>query len=137
MNRVLTTCMMAVIILVGAVLPAAADHSPNAAHEQLGTSNGAQYAMFVPKAWNGRPLEEDQAGGLDATGASTHRAIVAGGVRLGRDRSAEEFIDPGAVQRWQGAGRPPASDRGRRRFLAGHGVFTLHAAQRLFISPSF
>jgi pimeloyl-ACP methyl ester carboxylesterase len=31
-----------------------AHHSPRAVAEEIGTSNGAQYAMFVPNVWNGR-----------------------------------------------------------------------------------
>lgn len=54
MNRALTVCMLTVLLLAGVALPAVADHSPGAAAEQLGVSNGAQYAMFLPKAWNGR-----------------------------------------------------------------------------------
>lgn len=54
MNRALATCILAVLLVVGSAMPVVADHSPNSAAEQLGTSNGAQYAMFVPKAWNGR-----------------------------------------------------------------------------------
>jgi pimeloyl-ACP methyl ester carboxylesterase len=54
MNRVLTTCIVTVILIVGASVPVFATHSPNAAAEQLGVSNGAEYAMFFPKAWNGR-----------------------------------------------------------------------------------
>ena len=56
MTRALTTCVRAVAMVVGATSAVCADHSPNAAAEQLGTSNGAQYAMFMPKAWNGRLL---------------------------------------------------------------------------------
>lgn len=37
-----------------AAVPALADHSPLAVAEQTGVSNGAQYALFVPAAWNGR-----------------------------------------------------------------------------------
>jgi hypothetical protein len=54
MTRVLAPCILAVILAIGGAMPAGADHSPQAAAEQLGTSNGAEYAMFVPKAWNGR-----------------------------------------------------------------------------------
>src|SRR5688572_6144755 len=54
MKRRLTICMLAFALVCGIALPAVADHSPNAAAEQLGTSNGAQYAMFLPTAWNGR-----------------------------------------------------------------------------------
>ena len=54
MSRRLTVCMLAFALVCGIALPALADHSPNAAAEQLGTSNGAQYAMFMPTAWNGR-----------------------------------------------------------------------------------
>ena len=54
MPRLLTICLLAMILVGGVAVPAIADHSPNAAAEQLGTSNGAQYAMFFPKAWNGR-----------------------------------------------------------------------------------
>jgi pimeloyl-ACP methyl ester carboxylesterase len=56
MTRVLTMCLLAVAVVAGAATPVWADHSPNAAAEQLGISNGARYAMFVPKAWNGRLL---------------------------------------------------------------------------------
>jgi pimeloyl-ACP methyl ester carboxylesterase len=54
MNRAVATCLLMVILLAVSAAPTFADHSPNAAAEQLGTSNGAQYAMFVPAAWNGR-----------------------------------------------------------------------------------
>src|SRR5919201_2976278 len=54
MIRVFTTCLLAVSVLAGAATPVWADHSPNAAAEQLGTANGAQYAMFMPRTWNGR-----------------------------------------------------------------------------------
>lgn len=54
MNRLLTMCLLAIIMVGGLAVPAIADHSPNAAAEELGTSNGAQYAMFLPKTWNGR-----------------------------------------------------------------------------------
>jgi pimeloyl-ACP methyl ester carboxylesterase len=54
MKRVLTSCVLSVILLLGVSVPVFADHSPNAAAEQLGVSSGAQYAMFLPKAWNGR-----------------------------------------------------------------------------------
>jgi pimeloyl-ACP methyl ester carboxylesterase len=46
--------MLSVVLVLGAAVPAPADHSPNAAAEQLGVSNGAEYAMFFPKTWNGR-----------------------------------------------------------------------------------
>jgi hypothetical protein len=54
MNRALGTCILTAILVVGTVTPVVADHSPNAAAEELGTSNGAEYAMFMPKTWNGR-----------------------------------------------------------------------------------
>jgi len=54
MKRLLTTCALSVVVVLAAFLPALAEHSPNAAAEELGVSNGAQYAMFVPNAWNGR-----------------------------------------------------------------------------------
>jgi len=53
MKRTLGLCLLTLTLLsIPAV--AAANHSANAADEQLGVSNGAQYAMFVPAAWNGR-----------------------------------------------------------------------------------
>jgi hypothetical protein len=54
MKRLLMTCMLAAMVVVAAAMPVSADHSPAAAAEELGASNGAQYAMFMPKAWNGR-----------------------------------------------------------------------------------
>jgi pimeloyl-ACP methyl ester carboxylesterase len=54
MNRAVTTCVLMVILIAVAAVPVFADHSSNAAAEQLGLSNGAEYAMFFPKAWNGR-----------------------------------------------------------------------------------
>lgn len=54
MKRMLATGLLTSLLLAAVAVPAFADHSPNAASEQLGTSNGAQYAMFLPKAWNGR-----------------------------------------------------------------------------------
>lgn len=54
MHRALIIGLLAVMAIGAGAPPAAADHSPNAAAEQLGTSNGAQYAMFLPNAWNGR-----------------------------------------------------------------------------------
>jgi pimeloyl-ACP methyl ester carboxylesterase len=54
MMRGLSMCFAGLLVVIGAAMPASADHSPNAGAEQLGTSNGAQYAMFLPKAWNGR-----------------------------------------------------------------------------------
>jgi pimeloyl-ACP methyl ester carboxylesterase len=53
MTRSFWICMLA-LTLLGTPAVAVADHSANAADEQLGVSNGAQYAMFVPRAWNGR-----------------------------------------------------------------------------------
>ena len=54
MHRLLMVCLLTVTALGGLAVPANADHSPNAAAEQLGTANGAQYAMFMPRTWNGR-----------------------------------------------------------------------------------
>src|SRR5919108_4107170 len=54
MHRLLMVCLLIVTALGGLAVPANADHSPNAAAEQLGAANGAQYAMFMPKTWNGR-----------------------------------------------------------------------------------
>jgi hypothetical protein len=57
MNQFLATLALTVTVLLGAAGPVFANHSPNAAAEELGVSNGAQYAMFFPKvAWNGRLL---------------------------------------------------------------------------------
>ena len=53
MTRTLGICLLT-LTLLGIPAVTAANHSPNAADEQLGVSNGAQYAMFVPAAWNGR-----------------------------------------------------------------------------------
>src|SRR2546423_14962810 len=53
MTRPLGICLLT-LTLLGIPAVTAANHSPNAADEQLGVSNGAQYAMFVPAAWNGR-----------------------------------------------------------------------------------
>ncbi|PYO54766.1 MAG: hypothetical protein DMD84_01405, partial [Candidatus Rokuibacteriota bacterium] len=53
MKRTLGLCFLT-LTLLGIPAVTAANHSPNAADEQLGVSNGAQYAMFVPAAWNGR-----------------------------------------------------------------------------------
>ena len=53
MMRTLGICVLT-LTLLGIPAVAAANHSANAADEQLGVSNGAQYAMFVPAAWNGR-----------------------------------------------------------------------------------
>ena len=53
MTRTLGLCLLT-LTLLGIPAVTAANHSPNAADEQLGVSNGAQYAMFVPAAWNGR-----------------------------------------------------------------------------------
>ena len=53
MKRTLGLCFLT-LTLLGIPAVTAANHSPNAADEQLGVSNGAQYAMFVPPAWNGR-----------------------------------------------------------------------------------
>src|SRR2546429_8531532 len=53
MKRALGLCFL-IHSLLGTPAVTAANHSPNAADEQLGVSNGAQYAMFVPAAWNGR-----------------------------------------------------------------------------------
>jgi pimeloyl-ACP methyl ester carboxylesterase len=54
MNRAVTTCLLALILVVAAVVPVFADHSAHSAAEELGVSNGAQYAMFLPTNWNGR-----------------------------------------------------------------------------------
>jgi pimeloyl-ACP methyl ester carboxylesterase len=40
--------------LVAASAPVFADHSPLAIDEEIGVKNGAEYAMFLPAAWNGR-----------------------------------------------------------------------------------
>src|SRR5260370_29822860 len=53
MTRTLGICLLT-LMLLGIPAVTAANHSANAADEQLGVSNGAQYAMFVPAAWNGR-----------------------------------------------------------------------------------
>jgi pimeloyl-ACP methyl ester carboxylesterase len=42
------------LAVVAASTPVSAGHSPRAVAEQLGAANGAQYAMFLPAAWNGR-----------------------------------------------------------------------------------
>jgi pimeloyl-ACP methyl ester carboxylesterase len=53
MKRIL---WLAALILVqfAATTPALADHSPLASSEVVGVSRSAQYAMFLPAAWNGR-----------------------------------------------------------------------------------
>src|SRR5467141_1177685 len=53
MTRTLGLCLLT-LMLLGIPAVTLANHSANAADEQLGVSNGAQYAMFVPAAWNGR-----------------------------------------------------------------------------------
>src|SRR5438445_10992696 len=53
MKRTLGLCFLT-LTLLGIPAVTAANHSPNAADEQLGVSNGAQYAMVVAPAWNGR-----------------------------------------------------------------------------------
>ena len=42
------------LALVSASAPAVADRSPLVIAEEIGARSGAQYAMFVPAAWNGR-----------------------------------------------------------------------------------
>ncbi len=54
MKRLFTRSVLTVAMVLTTAVPVFADHSPNAAAEQLGVSNGAQYAMFVPETWNGR-----------------------------------------------------------------------------------
>src|SRR5216117_3298510 len=49
-----TLLLCAFTLTVAASAPVFADHSPLAIDEEIGVSNGAQYAMFVPAAWNGR-----------------------------------------------------------------------------------
>jgi pimeloyl-ACP methyl ester carboxylesterase len=53
MKRILITCALLLSVIM-ATSPAGADHSPLAIAEDVGVSHGAQYAMFVPAAWNGR-----------------------------------------------------------------------------------
>jgi len=53
MKRTLLVCVVTLALLGGSRL-AFADHSPLAAHEQLGVEDGAAFAMFVPTEWNGR-----------------------------------------------------------------------------------
>jgi opacity protein-like surface antigen len=48
------TLLLCVFTLVTASAPVFADHSPLAIDEEIGVKNGAEYAMFVPAAWNGR-----------------------------------------------------------------------------------
>lgn len=52
MRRILSLGVFTLALLVS--VPVFADHSALAVAEQVGTSNGAQYAMFLPAPWNGR-----------------------------------------------------------------------------------
>lgn len=53
MTRTLLIAVLTVTVIAAAT-PVFAGHSPHAAAEEIGASNGAQYALFVPAAWNGR-----------------------------------------------------------------------------------
>lgn len=53
MKRPLALCILA-LALVATSTPASADHSPLAISEMVGAHNGAEYALFIPAAWNGR-----------------------------------------------------------------------------------
>src|SRR5919108_3196940 len=53
MIRIVAICAL-VLSLLTAAPSADANHSALAVAEELGVNNGAQYAMFVPAAWNGR-----------------------------------------------------------------------------------
>lgn len=53
MKRTLALCFLA-LALVATSTPVSADHSPLALGEMIGAHNGAEYALFIPAAWNGR-----------------------------------------------------------------------------------
>lgn len=53
MKRILLIAVLTLFVIATAA-PVFADRSPSATAEEIGASNGALYAMFVPAAWNGR-----------------------------------------------------------------------------------